>query len=294
MGDWAEAALALTPEPAYARAVAVHLRAVVGRIDDATRLASGMDRPENTDLDEACLQATSSWSIAAVLRSADMDAVIERVAESLARIENQAWATALKSIEVPFAVMAGRMDKAKRIAAEALGAAEETGNTTALSRAYLAMGRAYSDSDPELALRNLDRSYELAGRHELLPLVGAMAAAETATAVARVEEPGRGRVQFSRALRSFIVSGNLAQLWGGAHSLAFFLIHEGHMDDARAIWEGLGSRPAYAGKHLRDELTELLGDPGENQLSDDELIERIRGVLHDLERDDLESTSVGA
>jgi len=186
------------------------------------------------------------------------------------------------------------MDEAKRIAAEALEAAEETGNTTALSRAYLAMGRAYSDSDPELALRNLDRSYELAERHGLLPLVGAMAAAEAATAVARVEDPGRGRVQLSRALRSFIVSGNLAQLWWGAHSLALFLIRAGHMDAARAIWEGLGSRPAYAGKHLRDELKELLGEPAENQLSDDELIKRIRGVLDDLERDDLESAAQGA
>ena len=90
------------------------------------------------------------------------------------------------------------------------------------------------------------------------------------------------------------MSGNLAQLWTGAHNLAFFLIGAGHMDDAMAIWEGLGSRPAYAAKHLRDELTELLGDPGENQLSDDELIERIRGVLHDLERDDLKSTAQGA
>lgn len=292
-GDWAEVALALTPEPPYARAVAVNLRAFGGRIDDATRLASGMDRSENSDLDEVCLQACARLGVASVLGSADIDDVIQRAAESVARTGNQAWATALKSIEVTFAVMVGRMDEAKRIAAEALAAAEETGNTTALSWAYLAMGRAYSDSDPELATRNFDRSYELTERHRL-PLLGAMGAALAATVIARVEEPGRGRVQLSRALRSFIVSGNLAQLWTGAHNLAFFLIRAGHMDDAMAIWEGLGSRPAYAAKHLRDELTELLGDPGENQLSDDELIERIRGVLHDLERDDLESTAQGA
>jgi hypothetical protein len=83
-------------------------------------------------------------------------------------------------------------------------------------------------------------------------------------------------------------------LWFCAYNLAFFLIGAGYVEDARAIWEGLGSRPAYAAKHLRGELTELLGDPAENQLSDDELIERIRGVLHDLERDDLESTAQGA
>ena len=59
-GDWAEVALALTPEPPYARAVAVNLRAFGGRIDDATRLASGMDRSENSDLDEVCLQACAS------------------------------------------------------------------------------------------------------------------------------------------------------------------------------------------------------------------------------------------
>ena len=252
-----------------------------------------MDRSENTDLDEACLQACARLGVASVLGSADIDGVIQRAAESVARTGNQAWATVLKSIEVTFAVMAGRMDEAKRIAAEALGAAEETGNTTALSWAYLAMGRAYSDSDSELAMRNFDRSCELTERHRL-PLLGAMGAALAATVIARVEEPGRGRVQLSRALRLFIVSGNLAQLWTGAHNLAFFLIRAGHMDDARAIWEGLGSRPAYTAKHLRDELTELLGDPGENQLSDEELIERIRGVLHDLERDDLESTAQGA
>ena len=292
-GDWAEVALALTPEPPYARAVAVNLRVFGGRIDDATRLASGMDRSENSDLDEVCLQACARLGVASVLGSADIDDVIQRAAESVARTGNQAWATALKSIEVTFAVMVGRMDEAKRIAAEALEAAEETGNTPALSWAYLAMGRAYSNSDPELAMRNFDRSYELTERHRL-PLLGAMGAALAATVIARVEEPGRGRVQLSRALRSFIVSGNLAQLWTGAHNLAFFLIGAGHMDDAMAIWEGLGSRPAYAAKHLRDELTELLGDPGENQLSDDELIERIRGVLHDLERDDLKSTAQGA
>ena len=292
-GDWAEVALALTPEPPYARAVAVNLRAFGGRIDDATRLASGMDRSENSNLDEVCLQACARLGVASVLGSADIDDVIQRAAESVARTGNQAWATALKSIEVTFAVMVGRMDEAKRIAAEALEAAEETGNTTALSWAYLAMGRAYSDSDPELAMRNFDRSYELTERYRL-PLLGAMGAALAATVIARVEEPGRGRVQLSRALRSFIVSGNLAQLWTGAHNLAFFLIRAGHMDDAMAIWEGLGSRPAYAAKHLRDELTELLGDPGENQLSDDELIERIRCVLDDLERDDLESTAQGA
>ena len=292
-GDWAEVALALTPEPPYARAVAVNLRAFGGRIDDATRLASGMDRSENSDLDEVCLQACARLGVASVLGSADIDGVIQRATESVARTGNQAWATALKSIEVTFAVMVGRMDEAKRIAAEALEAAEETGNTTALSWAYLAMGRAYSDSDPELAMRNFDRSYELAERHGL-PLVAGNAAAEAATVIARVEEPGRARVQLSRALRSFIVSGDLPILWSSAHDLAFFLIRAGHMDDAMAIWEGLGSRPAFSAKHLRDELTELLGDPGENQLSDDELIERIRGVLHYLERDDVESTAQGA
>jgi len=292
VGDWAEAALALTPEPPYARAVAVHLHAQGGRIDDATRLASGMDCSENTDFDEAGLQATTRWSVAAILASADIDDVIQRAVESVACTGNQAWATTLKSIEATFAVMAGRMNEAKRIAAKALGAAEETGNTTALSWAYLATGLAYSVSDPELALRNHDRSYELAERHGL-PLVAGNAASQAATIIARVEEPGRGHVRLSRALRSFIVSGDLPQLWTCAHHLAFFLIRAGHMD-ARAIWEGLGSRPGYAAKHFRDELTELLGDPGENQLSDDELIERIRGVLDDLERDDLELTAQGA
>ena len=293
VGNWAEAALALIPEPPYARAVAVHLRAQGGRIDDATRLASGMDRSENIDLDEACLQAWARWSVAAVLGSADIDDVIQRAVQSVVRTGNQAWTTTLKSLEATEAVMAGRMDEAKRIATEALEAAEETGNTTALSWAYFATGRAYSDSDPELALRNFDRSYDLTGRHGL-PLVAGIAAAQAATAIVRVGEPGRGRVQLSRALRSFIVSGDLPLLWFCAHDLAFFLIRAGHMADARAIWEGLGSRPAYAAKHLRDELTELLGDPGENRLSDDELIEKIRGVLHDLERNDLESTAQGA
>ena len=289
-GDWAEAALALTPEPPYARAVAVNLRALGGRIDDAVRLASGMDRSENTDLDEACLQADARWSVAAVLGSADIDDVIQRAMESVAPTANQAWATAHRSIEATAAVTAGRMDEAKRIASEALGAAEEAGNTTALSWAYIATGLAYSDSDPELALQNYDRSYELAERHGL-PLVAGMAASQAATIIARVEEAGSRHVRLSRALRSFIVSGDLPQLWTCAHHLAFFLIRAGHLDDARAIWEGLGSRPGYAATHFRDELTELLGDPGEKKLSDDEQIERIRGVLDDLER---KSTAQGA
>ena len=293
VGDWAEAALALTPEPPNARAVAVHLRALGGRIDDATRLASGMDRSENIDLDEACLQASARWSVAAVLASADIDDVVQRAVESVARTGNQAWATTLKSLEATPAVTAGRMDEAKRIAGEALGAAEAIGNITALSWAYFAMGFAYSDSDPELALRNVERSYELADRHGF-SRIAAAGAAQAATAIVRVGEPGRGRVQLSRALRSFIVSGDLPGLWFCAHDLAFFLVRAGHRDDARAIWEGLGSRSVFAAKHLRDELTELLGDPGENQLSDDELTERIRGVLHDLERDDLEPTAQGA
>lgn len=291
-GDWAEAALVLNPEPPYARAVAVHLRALGGRIDEAIRLASGMDRSQSGDPDEACLQADAMWSVAAVLGSADIHDVIQRAVESVAPTGNHAWTAAHKSIEATAAVTAGRMDEARRIATEALGAAEEIGNTTVLSWAYIATGLAYSHSDPELALRNYDRSHELAERHGLLLLAG-MAESQAAVLIARAEEPGSGHVRLCRALRTFIVSGDLPQLWTCAHHLVFFLTRGGHRDDARGIWEGLGSRCGYSAKHFRDELTELLGDPGENQLSDDELIERIRSALDDLERDDVESSAQG-
>jgi hypothetical protein len=46
---------------------------------------------------------------------------------------------------------------------------------------------------------------------------------------------------------------------------------------------GEGGMGEVAAQHHRDELTELLGDSGEGILSDDELIEHIRGVLDTLE-----------
>jgi hypothetical protein len=38
-------------------------------------------------------------------------------------------------------------------------------------------------------------------------------------------------------------------------------------------------------QHHRDELKQLLGDPGKGSLSDDELVERIRGVLDALDKE---------
>ena len=54
------------------------------------------------------------------------------------------------------------------------------------------------------------------------------------------------------------------------------------MDDARAIWVGLRARPAFAATHHRDELQDRLWGRAENELSDDDLIDRIRGILDDL------------
>ena len=42
---------------------------------------------------------------------------------------------------------------------------------------------------------------------------------------------------------------------------------------------GLGSRPGYASRHVRDELTELLGEPTGLELSDREYILRLRMAL---------------
>jgi hypothetical protein len=84
-------------------------------------------------------------------------------------------------------------------------------------------------------------------------------------------------------VRSFIHSGDRLQLWTSAHHLAYFLIRAGRMEDARRIWQELGSRPAFAAQHHRDELAERLGPPAESTLSDDELVERIRGVLDRLD-----------
>lgn len=145
------------------------------------------------------------------------------------------------------------------------------------------MGRAHSDTDPELALRSFDRSSDLTERHRL-PLVGGIAATEAAAVIARVEGPGRGWAQLSRAMCSFIAAGDRVQLWTSAPHLVFFVIRVGRMEDACAIWRGLGSRPAFAARHDRDELTQLLGDPGETKFSDDDWIERIRMALDDFDR----------
>jgi len=86
------------------------------------------------------------------------------------------------------------------------------------------------------------------------------------------------------ALRVFINSGDRLQLWTSAHHLAFFLVRAGRQNDARALWREPEKRTAFAARHHRDELATLLGEPAESGLSDDELVEQIRGILDHLDR----------
>ena len=146
-------------------------------------------------------------------------------------------------------------------------------------------GRAYSDEDPGLALECFERAAKIAERVGL-PLNGGFAATEAAVVIARFEEPSQGRVRLSRAIRSFINSGDRQQLWTSAHHLAYFLVRAGRPEDASSIWRELDRRQGWAAQHHRDELAELLGSPEESVLSDDELVEHIRVVLDALDGED--------
>ena len=89
--------------------------------------------------------------------------------------------------------------------------------------------------------------------------------------------------RLARALRAFIRSGDRGQLWNSAHHLVYFLFRTGRSGEALRIWRELGSRRAYVSQHYRDELTRLIGPPGEGTLSDDELIVQILEVLDRLD-----------
>jgi serine/threonine-protein kinase PknK len=283
VGDWAEAALAVRPEPAFARAVAVHLRFHGGRPADAARLARDLEEPDpDGDRDLVCLNAMGRWDEGLVIGGDGSGSWMLRTFEAGRRTGNTALAVTLESIHVAFKMMAGETEEARRIARETHEAAKAAGNQTALCWTNFFMGRAHSDSDPPQALEHFDRALEIAERHRI-PLVGGLAATEAAVVIARFEEPEAARVRLSRALRSFVESGDRGQLWTSAHHLAFFLLRAGRPDEARLIWRELGERQAFAARHHRDELEQLLGAPGPGVLSDDELVERIRGVLNALD-----------
>jgi len=114
-------------------------------------------------------------------------------------------------------------------------------------------------------------------------LLRGIAATEAAVISARTDDPSRASGPLSRALRVFINSGDRLQLWTSAHHLAFFLVRADRLDEARSLWLELGNRPAFAARHHRDELTALLGAPEAGSLSDDDLVERIRGILDELD-----------
>jgi predicted ATPase len=283
VGDWAEAALAVSPEPAFARPVATHLHFHGGRHADAVRLAAGLaDLEDDADPEIACLTSWGRWDAALATGSGDVTTWMQRTIEAGRRSGNAARAAALESIEVAMRLMGGETDLARRIAVEAHQKARATGNETALCWTSFFMGRAHTDSDPQLALQHFDHAIEIATRCGI-PLVGGIASTEAAVVIARVEEPGRARTRLARAVRSFLDSGDRGQLWTSAHHLAFFLIRLGRAEDARLLWKELGSRQGYAAQHHREELTTLLGSPGERALSDGELVELIRRLLHELE-----------
>ena len=283
-GDWAEAALTVRPEPEFARAVAVHLRFHGGRADEVLQLAHELGDPDTrVDPDAGCLTAWGHWNAALAAGNPDMGLWMSRTIDAAGRAGNRARAAATASIEVAFRLVVGQTEEAQRIASRTHEEAKATGNQTALCWTSFFMGRAQSSIDPAQALRSFDRAIDIADRIRN-PLVGGLAATERAVVIARTEEPHRGWAPLARALSSFVKSGDRQQLWTSAHHLAYFLVRAGRPDDARGIWRELGTRQAYAAQHHRDELGELLGDPGEGALSDEELIERIQEVLDRLEQ----------
>jgi non-specific serine/threonine protein kinase len=285
VGDWAEAALEVSPEPAFARALAVHLRVHGGRPEEGVRLAAKLDDPEKAgDPDAVCLTTLSHLMAAMPAGGPAISEWMRRAAVAGERTGNAALATLLKSMQAVPKTMAGEMDEARRIAVEAYDQAKAIGNPIALCEASFHMGRTHADSDPEVALEYFDRATELAEKHRL-PFFARSAETEAAAATARIGDASSGGMRLSLALRAFIHSGDRGQLWTSAHHLLYFLVRIQRSEDALRIWRELGSRRSWVSQPLRDELTRLLGPPGEAVLSDDELIERIVGVLDTLDRE---------
>jgi predicted ATPase len=286
VADWAEAALAVSPEPAFARSVAMHLRFHGGRPDSSIRLAAELARPEDVaDPDEACMNAQARW-VAAICAGDDsgIDEWMERSRQLAHKAGNIAREAAISSIQVAFKVMAGEMEAARRIAAGSHAKALASGNRTALSWTHFFMGRARSDADSAAALEHFQKAVEVSvacGNQ----LVRGLAATEAAVVIARSGDPEQGRIQLAEALRSFIASNDLYQLWTSAHHLAYFLNRLGRPDEARRIWRELGLRQGFAARHHRDELEAMLGPAGTARLSDDTFIVEIRSVLKVLDRE---------
>jgi len=284
VGDWAEAALAVRPEPAFARAVATHLRLHGGRPADSSRLAAGLAVPEAVaDPDEACMVAQAHW--AASVAAGDAAAVGKWMEQSVAAARaagNAARLAVINGICVAFRVMAGDMEAALETAIEAYDGARASGNQAALGWTHFFMGRAQTGGDATAALEHFQRAVEVTGRCGNT-LVYGLAATEAAVVIARQGDPEEGRLQLSQALRSFIRSNDLFQLWTSAHHLAYFLNRVGRADDARRIWRELGPRQGFAAQTHRDELQALLGPAGDTALADDALVELIGSMLESLE-----------
>ena len=244
VGDWAVAALAVEPEPALARSVAIHLRFHGGRPADALRLAEGLEDPgQGADPELVCRWAWARWDAALAAGSDDAGTWMRRTIEAAQAAGNAARSATVESIEVAFRLMAGEANEARTIARETHERARATGNQASLCWTHFFMGRAHSDPDPKLALEHFGRSVEVAERCGL-PLVGGIASTEAAVVIARTEEPERAWPRLSRAIRAFVDSGDRRQLWTSAHHLAYFLARAGREDDARRFWKELGGRQA--------------------------------------------------
>lgn len=284
VGDWAEAALGVSPEPAFARAVATHLGLHGGRPEAAVRLAAGLRPAEDAvDPDEACMIAQAHW--AAAVAAGDGNAVqhwMERSVRAARQAGNATREAVISSIRVAFKVMDGDMQEARRIAAEAYAVAQHSGNGIALCWTHFFMGRALTGGDAAKALEHFQRAVEVATTSGN-SLVRGLADTEAAVVIARTGDPDQGRMQLSRALRSFIRCNDRFQLWTSAHHLAYLLNRVGRTDEARRVWSGLGPRHGFAARYHRDELMGLLGPPAAAELTDDAFIETIGSVLDALD-----------
>ncbi len=283
VGDWAAAALRVAPEPAYARAIAVHLRLHGGMAAEARELAATLvDSGDTGDPDADVISAMGQVAAALASGTPTMSAWMRRAVSAGERTGNEALSTLLHSMQVVFKVMAGEMEEARRIATDAFQRATALGNPITLCEATFFMGSAHADVDPKKALEYFDRVTGIA-EQEGLPFHLGIAATEAAAASARVEDTGLSGTRLSRALRTFIHSGDRGQLWNSAHHLVYFLIRTGRSDEALRIWKELGNRRAYVAQHHRDELIRLIGEPGEGRLPDDELTARILEVVDVLD-----------
>jgi hypothetical protein len=91
------------------------------------------------------------------------------------------------------------------------------------------------------------------------------------------------QIRMINAISGHIRASDHLTLWISCHQLVRLLAELGRDDQAREIWTELRDRGGWSDPSLRADLEARLGPPGTPQLTDDELIARISGLIVELE-----------